>query len=36
LVHDLVAALGGVVACGRSEGRTEITVSLPGPEATRC
>jgi signal transduction histidine kinase len=36
LVHDLVAALGGVVACGRSEGRTEITVSFPGPEATRC
>ncbi len=36
LVRDLVAALGGVVACGRSEGCTEITVTLPRGETRPC
>lgn len=36
LVRDLVAGLDGAIACGRSEGRTEITVSLPGGEARPC
>jgi signal transduction histidine kinase len=30
LVRDLVAGLGGGVACTRSHGRTRITVDLPG------
>lgn len=36
LVRDLVAGLGGVIACGRSDGRTEITVSFSRREAAPC
>jgi len=36
LVRDLVAGLDGIVACGRSEGRTEITVSLPRGKTRPC
>lgn len=36
LVRDLVTGLGGGVACHRSEGRTQITVSLPRREARPC
>jgi len=36
LVRDLVAGLGGGVAFNRSDGRTEITVRLPGSEARPC
>ena len=36
LVRDLVVRLNGDVACGRSEGRTEITVSLPRGETRLC
>lgn len=36
LVRDIVAGLDGVVTCDRPEGRTEITVSLPIPEARPC
>ncbi|RYH07221.1 HAMP domain-containing sensor histidine kinase [Tropicimonas sp. IMCC6043] len=36
LVRDLVADLGGVIACGQSETRTEITVSLPWEGNSAC
>ncbi|MBK0399915.1 HAMP domain-containing histidine kinase [Limibaculum sp. M0105] len=36
LVRDLVAGLGGTIAYDRSEGRTEITVSLPRRGAGSC
>ena len=36
LVRDLVAGLGGVIACGRSDGRTEITVRLPRRQVPAC
>jgi len=36
LVRDLVAGLGGGIACNRSDGRTEITVRLPVCEARPC
>lgn len=36
LVRDLVAGLDGDIACGRLEGRTEITVSLPRCGTAPC
>lgn len=36
LVRDLVAGLGGSVACDRPEGRTEITVTIPRERARPC
>lgn len=36
LVRDLVASLGGAIACERKEGRTEIRVNLPRPKAAAC
>ncbi|WP_223427760.1 sensor histidine kinase [Tateyamaria pelophila] len=36
LVRDLVAGLGGDIAYRRSQGRSEITVSLQGREAMPC
>lgn len=36
LVRDLVTGLGGAVVCDRSDGRTEITVSLPTGGQAPC
>jgi signal transduction histidine kinase len=36
LVRDLVADLGGSIACRRPEGRTEIAVDIPAREVTPC
>ncbi len=36
LVRDLVAGLGGAIACGRVDGRTEITIRLPRLGAPEC